>query len=139
MRAIVRFQLVLCLVGLAAGGLGLWVARDVDVTASTGGQIGWRAYEINLMTYNKLGALVTLALVVVGLVGVFALRPAIAFLPGAGFAVLAVQVLVQWRPDGGNLLASSGTNLSFALAMAIGFVATAWLSLVEPYRSDRPA
>jgi len=138
MKRLVRFQLTLSLVGVAAGVWGYWLARELDFAGQDGGQLGLRNHEIILMTYNRLGALVTLALALIGVVGVFVAKPAIGFVAGGGFALLTVQTLVQWRPETSNLLASSGTNLSFALMMAIGFAVTGWLSLVEPYRSDRP-
>lgn len=136
MRRIVQFQLGLCLVGLAAGLSGFWLARDFDLAGRQGGQVGFRSYELNLMTYNRLGALVTIALSAIGLVGVFTLKPPLGVIPATGFALLALQVLIQWRPDADNVFASSGTNLSFSLMMALGFGVTAWLSRLEPYRSE---
>ncbi len=123
-----RAQVVLGAVGVVVGLAGLWQARDVAFTADRGVIVGWGSYELAFMRFNKLGALIVIALAGIGLVAGLLRRPVLGWIPAAGFALVALQVLVQWRPDGTNLLGAHGSNLGFALAMALGFGVTAALS-----------
>ena len=122
-----RVQLTLGGVGLVVGLVGLVQARHVAFRADTGVVLGWPDYELRLMGVNQFGALLILVLAGVGLLAGLVHRPVLAWLSSAGFALLAVQVLLQWRETGTNLVASVGSNLGFALMMAIGFAVTSGL------------
>lgn len=132
-----RAQTVLGVVGVVIGLAGLWQARNIAFAADEGGIVGWGSYELYFMRFNKLGALVVIILAGIGLLAGIVRRPVLGWIPAAGFALVALQVVVQWRPDGANLLGGHGSNLGFALAMAIGFGATAVLArLVDPEPVD---
>lgn len=123
-----RTQVVLGLTGVAFGALGFVLAADLAFQADAGASIGWPDYEIRLMSYNRLAALITVILALVGLGGGLARRPVLGWIPTFGFGLLALQVLVQWRPGATNLLGSQGSNLAFALFLAMGFGSSALLS-----------
>jgi len=125
-----RWQATLGGIGLLVGVLGFLAAGSRSFTAAYGRQFTFDKadrYELRLMTFNRLGALVLIVLAGLGLLAARSRRPAPALVAAAGFAVSALLVVVQWR-DGqsSNLLGASGTNLGFSLTMALGFAVTAY-------------
>jgi hypothetical protein len=123
-----RTQGIVAIVCIVAGLIGFNRAGSVTFTADRGALVAWPRYELYLMTYNRLGALVVVALGLVGLAAVLTRRQMFASIAAGGFALLALQVLVQWRPEGTNWFGAAGANMSFALAAALGFAATAALT-----------
>jgi len=123
-----RIQLTLGVTGIVIGIVAFVYARDVAFRADVGAELGWPSYELRLMSYNRLGALVTITLAAIGLAAAIAGRPNLGWVVAGGFALLAVQVLIQWRPDASNLFGSHGSNLAFALMMSLGFGVTAALA-----------
>ena len=123
-----RIQLTLGTVGILVGVIAFVQASNVAFRADVGAELGWPSYELRLMSYNRLGALVTLGLAVVGLTAALVRRPSLGWVAAGGFGLFAVQVLIQWRPDASNLLGSRGSNLAFALLMSLGFGVTAVLA-----------
>ncbi len=121
-------QRVIAIVCLGAGLVGLNRAGAVAFTADRGALIAWPRYEMYFMTYNRLGALVVLALGAVGLAAAITRRQLFAWVATGGFALLVLQVLVQWRPDATNWFGASGANMSFSLAASLGFGVTAALA-----------
>jgi hypothetical protein len=135
-----RTQLVWSAVVIAAGVIGLVISRHLPLTDPQGTHTGWPRYELYLMTYNRLGALVTIALGLLGVVAGVTRRPVLAWITCAAFVVLVVQALVQWRQAAtDNLLASSGQSLSFALASVFVYSVTAWVGSQASPRSHRPS
>lgn len=120
-----RTQVVL---GALAVVIGIWafvMARNVAFTASVAPRLGWTSLEVNLMSFNRLGALIVIALGAVGIASGALRRLLIGWVPAVGFGALALQVLVQWRPTGTNGLGTNGPVLAFALLLAAGFAVTA--------------
>ena len=123
-----RIQLTLGIVGILIGVIAFVQASNVAFRADVGAELGWPSYELRLMSYNRLGATVTLVLAAIGLAGALVRRPGFGWVAAGGFGLLAIQVLIQWRPDASNLFGSHGSNLAFALLMSLGFGVTAALA-----------
>jgi hypothetical protein len=116
-----RASLVLSGVSLVLGLAGLVVARELAFTAARG--------EIILglgVSFNLLGALLTIALSVVAITGALLGNRAVLLAAAGGFAIAAVQVLAQFGRDT-NWLGSRGSNLSLFLALAVGLWSLGWL------------
>jgi hypothetical protein len=116
-----RASLVLSGVSLVLGLAGLVVARELAFTAARG--------EIILglgVSFNLLGALLTIALSVVAITGALLGNRAVLLSAAGGFAIAAVQVLAQFGRDT-NWLGSRGSNLSLFLALAVGLWSLGWL------------
>ena len=125
-------------VGAAIGAAGLFVARSIDFAGASaallGSDAGFRAangqttrrWELKFLWFNPLWALLTIAFGVLLIVG--ARRPWAARVGAAGFAAIAVVVLVTQtfdyrRDDGAVQVVSTASNAAVwgALALA-GFV-----------------
>ena len=102
-----RAQVVIGGIAVAVGALGLFLARELGFTDPAGALIGWGDYELKYMAYNPLGALLTVAVGALGVAAGVTRRQALAIVAAAVSALMALQVLVQWRPDGDNLLGGS--------------------------------
>jgi hypothetical protein len=130
MNAVIRAQVTLAVVGLAAGVLG--TARASGSFANPDGRdIGYGALELHLMSYNRLGGVLTVVLSAVALIGTLRRAPALVVLSAAGFAAFAVQILIGFsRISGGNVTGANGATLSFCLMMTIGLAALVWAQRV---------
>jgi hypothetical protein len=116
-----RASLVLSGVSLVLGLGGLVVARDLAFTAARG--------EIVLglgVSFNLLGALLTVALSIVAISGALLGSNAGLLAAAGGYAVAAVQVVAQFGRDT-NWLGTRGSNLSMFLALAVGLWSLVWL------------
>lgn len=133
---VARAQIVLGVITVAVGLVGLFLARDLDFADTAGVLIGWGDLELKFMAYNPLGAAVTIAVGALGVAAGVSRRAVIAWAVSVLGAAMALQVVLQWRPDGDNVLAASGRNLGFALFICIGFAATALLARVAPTIDD---
>ncbi len=127
-----RFQVVLGAVAIFFGAVGFYLARDLDFQASIGAETGFPGYEIHLMPFNRLGALLIIAVGVIGLVAGLIRQPTLGYVAAAASLLLALQVVVQWRDKQANALGTAGQNLSFDLLLAIGFGLTALLARYAP-------
>lgn len=115
----------------AAGGVGaviglIAVLRTAGEPASAkvGQLIGWRGLELEFMKLNLIGAIATLVLGALLVVAGLRRDARLALLAGAGFAVLTLQVLVQWRlttkvAETGGLLGGDGGTMGFWLALTL--------------------
>jgi thiosulfate dehydrogenase (quinone) large subunit len=124
-----RAHIVLGGGAVLVGLLGVLVARSNDFTASRGSLLGWKFGEIKVLWFNLLSALLTVLLGALIIGGAIAGQRILAIIGGAGFAVLALLVLVLWR-DGengwtGGFLGATGGTAAFWAALAIGVLATA--------------
>jgi hypothetical protein len=114
-----RSELVISLVALALGVSGLIVARDLPLTAYRG------VLVLRLgPSFNPLGAGVVIALAVLAIGGALLGRRALVLASSGGFALVAVQVLLQFGRTP-NWLGTRGSNLALALGMAAGLGAPA--------------
>jgi hypothetical protein len=127
-----RAQVTLAVVGIVVGVLGLARASG-GFAEHTGRDIGYGALELHLMSYNRLGALITLALSIVALLGPLSRRSVLVVVAAVGFAVFALQVIIGFREiQGGNFTGGNGATLSFCLMMAIGLGVLAWAERATP-------
>jgi hypothetical protein len=125
---IARSQAVFGAIAVVVGIVGFVQARDVAFSSSRGAQLGWGSYELTLMSYNRLGALVALVLGLIGLAAGLSRRTKVGGIAAAGFAGILLLGLVQVRSGSENLLGSSPQTMAFSLAMALGFGVTAALT-----------
>jgi hypothetical protein len=114
-----RAELVIAGVALALGIAGLIVASNLPFTASRG--------ELVLRfgpSFNPLGAVVVIVLAALAVAGALLNRQALVFTSAGGFALIGIQVLLQFgRPT--NWLGSRGSNLSLSIGMAAGLAVLA--------------
>jgi hypothetical protein len=127
-----RFQITLGALATFFGVAGFYLARNIDFTASVGAGTGFADYEIRLMPFNRLGSLLILAVGIIGLVAGLIRKPTIGYAAAGAAALLALQVVVQWRDGHADVLGTAGQNLSFDLLLAIGFGLTALLARYAP-------
>ena len=132
-----RSRALVCLgaVGAVVGLVGLWVARSQGFAgrkvALLGSDAGFKAangqitrrWELKLLFFNPLWALLTVALGIVLIVG--AKQVQVAWVGVAGFAGLAVMAMVlktmnYQRDDGTSQVISAAPNVAFWGALAVG-------------------
>jgi uncharacterized membrane protein YphA (DoxX/SURF4 family) len=122
-----RAILVLGSVAVVVGIVSLIVVSGRDFTAHQGKLVGWERGELQLFWFNPLSALLTAALGAVAIVAVRVRRAELAWVAVAGFAAMAMQVIIQWRYRGGNwtggFLGGTGPNLALWAMFAIGIAA----------------
>jgi hypothetical protein len=109
-----RAELTITAVALAMGVAGVIAARNLPLTAPKG--------ELVLRfgpSFNPLGAAVVIVLSILGLAGAILGRRTLVIASTGGFALVAVQVLLQFGRST-NWLGSRGSNLSFAVGVAAG-------------------
>lgn len=119
MSSVRRAEMVVSIVALAAGVAGLLVAIGLPFTSSTGETV--LGFGIS---FNPLGAVVMIALAALGLAGAALQRPTLVLVAAVGFALYALQVVVQFGRDT-NWFGSRGSNLSLAIGLAAGLGALA--------------
>ena len=106
---------VLGAVAIAVGAIGWYLARDVDFATQRVAMLGHAKWELKLLWFNGLSALLTI-LFGIGLV-VGARRRMIALAAGIGFGLMAVVALVQqnWSnvSKGPPPLVGTGSNAAF--------------------------
>lgn len=100
---------------LADGGLA---TRDATI-------IGWPQIELTLASFNRLGAVFTIGLGGVAVLGARRRSVPLLGVAAAGYAAMAAQVLIQWG-RGANLFGGSGRNLSLWMGLAVGLGVLAW-------------
>jgi thiosulfate dehydrogenase (quinone) large subunit len=123
------------IVGTVVGVLGLFVARSIDVAGSTvallGSDAGFvndsgdleRRWELKLVFFNPLWALLTIACGVLIVLGVKQVK--LAYLGAGGYLVLAVVAFVTRtydyaRDDGAIQKIGTGQNVALWAALALG-------------------
>jgi hypothetical protein len=126
MNAGARAQAVLAGVAMVSGALGV-VRAGGSLTNRSGSDIGYGDLELHLMSFNRLGGLLALALGTLALAGALQGRRVVVAAAAFGFVVFALQTLIgDRRIDGGNITGANGATLSFCLMMAIGLGVLAW-------------
>ncbi|HZJ51869.1 MAG TPA: hypothetical protein VFF07_13750 [Actinomycetota bacterium] len=114
-----RAQAAVAIVALIAGVVSLIVSLGLPLTAPRGGALGGTG-----ITFNLLGAALVSVLGLIALAGALLRRRPLVLAAAAGFALIAVQVLLQFGRST-NLLGTRGSSLSFALGAAAGLGALA--------------
>ena len=121
-------------IGTVAGLLGLFVARSVDFAGSTAKLLGsdagfvadtgkvTRRWELKLLFFNPLWALLTIAFGILLILG--ARRAVLAWAGAAGFGVIALVALIAKtfdyaRDDGAVQVVSTGSNVAFWAGLAL--------------------
>jgi type IV secretory pathway TrbD component len=133
-----RQQMVWGVVGVLAGIVGLLISHKLAFNSPHGKEVGFRHYELHFMTYNRLGAIVGIVLSVTGILAGVLRTSLLAWIASVGFAVVALQTLIQWRGGSGrNVLGSGGATLAFSIAMVLLYGITALLTSMASPRSDR--
>jgi uncharacterized membrane protein YphA (DoxX/SURF4 family) len=112
-------------VAIVAGVLGLIVARNIDFAGKQGALLGWAKWELKVLWFNPLSAIITALLGVVAVVATRMPRSVVAWIPAGAFGLMTLQVLVQWRYNRGQwtggILGGTGGTMAFWLLLAIGF------------------
>ena len=114
MDALRRAQFAVAIVALVAGMVTLVASLGLPLTAPRGGALGGTG-----ITFNLLGAALFSVLGLVALVGAVLRRRSLVLAAAGGFALIAVQVLLQFGRSA-NLLGTRGSSLSLALGAAAG-------------------
>ena len=119
-----RALVVLGGVAVAVGLVALIVASDRSFAARQGALIGWANGELKLLWFNPLSALLTLALGLALVMAALRRIPTLALGASGAFALMALQVLAQWRYNKGNwtggVLGGTGATMAFWAALAVG-------------------
>lgn len=110
-----RFATILSVVALVAGVAGYLAALSEPFTNPQGSLLG------KLLYFNRLGAVATVVVAAVALVGALARRRDLLVVAGSGFALAAVLTILQTGGDP-NWLGGRGNTLSLFLACAVGLV-----------------
>ena len=122
-----RAVTVLGLVAVVVGLVSLVLVSGRSFTAHQGKLVGWAGGEAKLLWFNPLSALLTALLGAVAVLAVRLRRPELRWVAAAGFGLMALQVLVQWRYRDGNwtggVFGGTGSNFAFWAMFAIGIVA----------------
>jgi hypothetical protein len=126
-----RFALILSLVALAAGAGGYLAALGEPFTHPKGSLLG------KLLYFNRLGALVTVILAAVALIGALARRRDFLLVAGVGFALAAALTIVQ-TGHVPNWLGGRGNTLSLFLACAVGLLTLAFGGIADEDNSGLP-
>jgi hypothetical protein len=141
-----RALLVLAALAVVLGVVALIKARDVGFTEANPATVDPGAVLFGtsddlpwgkLLQFNPLGALVTLVLGVLALVGAWLRQRWLVIVAAIGFAACAIQVLVQFGRSS-NLLGGRGGNLGVFLAFAVGLAVLALTPTAELVTEDRP-
>jgi hypothetical protein len=120
MDAVQRAQAAVAIAALIGGVLTLIVSLGDPLTAPFGS-----ALDGTGITFNLLGAVLVSVLALVALAGALLRRRSFVIAAAAGFALIAMQVLLQFGRNT-NLLGTRGSSLSFALGAAAGLGALAF-------------
>jgi uncharacterized membrane protein YphA (DoxX/SURF4 family) len=122
-----RAMTVLGAVAVVVGIVSLIVVSGRSFTAHQGKLVGWSRGELKLLWFNPLSALLTAALGALAVASVRLRRAELAWIAVAGFAVMAMQVIVEWRYRRGDwtggVLGGTGPNLALWAMFAIGIAA----------------
>lgn len=115
-------------VAIAAGAIGLLVSADGSFTARQGDMVGWARGELKLLWFNPLSALLTMLLGAALLVAVRRRLDWLGLAVAAAFALMTLQVIVQWRYNQGNwtggFLGGTGATMAFWATLAVGAFVT---------------
>jgi uncharacterized membrane protein YphA (DoxX/SURF4 family) len=115
-------------VAIAAGAIGLFVSADGSFAARQGDMVGWARGELKLLWFNPLSAVLTLLLGAALLVAVRRRLDWLGLAVAAAFALMTLQVIVQWRYNQGNwtggVLGGTGATMAFWATLAVGAFVT---------------
>lgn len=127
MTKIRKAETLLAGLGIAVGICGLVAARDLDFTSTTGAVLFERSDDMiwgKLFQFSPLGAIVTIVLASVAMLGARLRQPVLVLVAAGGFVICALQVIVQFGRSE-NVFGVRGGNLALFLALAVGLAALA--------------
>ena len=124
-QRLARTQIMLGSFAVVIGGWAFYLSRNVAFTAVGPPRLGSVAFAMQTLSLNRLGAIVVVGLGALGIIAGALRRMWVGWICAAGFALLAAQVLAQWRPHGTNWFGSVGSTLSFAFLLCAGFTVSA--------------
>lgn len=126
--ALDRARIALGSVAMTVGLIGWIVVRSSSFTADPGVMIGFNRWELKVLWFNQLSAILTLVLGAILLASGISRRRGLAIIPAVVFGLMCLQVLVQWRvtPDGvkSGFLGGTGATFGFWLMLCLGAVGT---------------
>ncbi len=116
---------VLGLVSVLVAILGFVVARNTGFAAKQGALLGWARGELKVLWFTPLSALLTLVFGALGVASAQLRRKELGLIGAAGFAMMALFTLLQWRAlDAGGwtggTFGGTGANMAFWAMMALG-------------------
>ena len=124
-----RAIVVLGAVGAIVGVVALIVASDRSFTAHQGALVGWARGELKLLWFNPFSALLTVVLGALAVAGAWRRLHVLVLAAAAGFALMALQVLAQWRYRKGDwtggVLGGTGATMAFWAMLAVGLAVSA--------------
>ena len=124
-----RALLVLGAVAAVVGVVALVVSSGRSFTAHQGSLVGWASGELKILWFNPFSALLTLVLGVALVAGALRRLTWLVFAVAGVFAVMALQVLVQWRYHKGawtgGVLGGTGASMAFWAMLAVGVAVSA--------------
>ena len=114
------------IVAVVCGIGGLYVARNGGFADHHGALLGWAKWELKWVWFNTLGAILTIGLGVVAIASSRIRQKALGWVAGAGFALMALQVIAQWRSEKGattgGVLGGTGGTYAFWAMLAVGIL-----------------
>ena len=120
-----RAATTLGVVAIVSGVLGLIVARNVDFAAKQGALLGWAKWELKVLWFNPLSAIITALLGILVIAAAKIQRTFLLWVAAGGFGLMALQVVAQWRYNRGEwtggIFGGTGATMAFWLLLAIGF------------------
>lgn len=124
-----RGATTLGIVAVVAGVLGLFVARNIDFAAKQGALLGWAKWELKVLWFNPLSAIITAVLGVVVLVAIRMRRTVLLWIAAGVFGLMALQVVAQWRYNRGEwtggIFGGTGATLAFWALLTVGLAVCA--------------
>jgi thiosulfate dehydrogenase (quinone) large subunit len=116
----------LACVAIVAGVLGLIVARNVDFAGKQGALLGWARWELKVLWFNPLSAIITALLGVLAFTTTRLSNVYLLVVPSAIFGLMVWQIL-------------SGTNLTAGVLGVLGVVSLASTRMPRPVAAWLPA
>ena len=111
-----RAQVVLAAIALAVGAAGVWLGRELDMTAPQGVEVA------GFLRFNPISSFVTALLGAISLAGVASERRGLSALAGIGFLIAAL-IVVMGAGQETSLFAGTGANAGFFLGLGGGLLA----------------
>ena len=131
------------IVAVVGGLVSLVIVSGTSFTAHRGTLVGWAAGELKLVWFNPLSAILTALFGLVAVLSVRLRRIELRWIAIGGFAVMALQVLIQWRSRDsvwtGGFLGGTGANLALWSTFAVGIAVCGNIAARTTIRTAEPS